>query len=534
MSKRARARPALSKAIAYVEHAVGKCAQAGESRLKPVHTLAERAGVSHVTMWKALRSLSHRGLVDLKPGRGIHIRQKDKRTEALPVSTIVDSAVTPKWEIVRSALEREIATGTYSAGSMLPSLKELASHHGTAYRTLRKALNALTATKRIVPHKRGYRVPQLAVSQPAGSVAFLTIGDLEGRPHFWSPNQEEDYRWLERECSRRRIHLELLTFDYVNRTVHFRGQEPPCPVERLRDRSSRLGYLLWLQNFYDTQVRWVFDTTFGFDKPFAISARLSAFQRHLHGRKLARKRLFVSPDSGYRAGQLVGRYLLELGHTSLGAIFPYTSEEWSRLRAEGIRDAFACAGHGAKAYFFAPDAPLQPQPPPRDEIEAVLPRLLPPADSEADRPQSERHVLQALTEMHEPIARHINRTMVFHDLQPLLRRALKTPNITVWVAATDGVAIECLRFLRRSKVQVPGDISLVGFDDSVEASVRELTSYNFNGQAVLSAMLNFVLNPGMWTSPSKTAHAPLLEEIDGFVTERQSVRRFTGGRGRRT
>jgi DNA-binding LacI/PurR family transcriptional regulator len=107
-------------------------------------------------------------------------------------------------------------------------------------------------------------------------------------------------------------------------------------------------------------------------------------------------------------------------------------------------------------------------------------------------------------------------------LRPVLTQAMRELDATVWIAENDPTAVACLRFLRERNVAVPGEVALVGFDDSPEAAGNDLTSYNFNAPAIARAMLQFVLHPGQARRP----HSPV--DIDGFVVERGSAPRSSG------
>jgi len=69
---------------------------------------------------------------------------------------------------------------------------------------------------------------------------------------------------------------------------------------------------------------------------------------------------------------------------------------------------------------------------------------------------------------------------------------------------------------------VPGDISVAGFDDTLEARLRGLTSYSFNPRATAAVLVDIALrSPAMIrrTDPG----TPFL--VAGFVSERRSVGR---------
>jgi LacI family transcriptional regulator len=107
---------------------------------------------------------------------------------------------------------------------------------------------------------------------------------------------------------------------------------------------------------------------------------------------------------------------------------------------------------------------------------------------------------------------------------PLCRKVAADRSITALVGANDAIALGCLDFLRSEKVVVPHDLSVVGFDDSMQALVNHLTSYNFNATACIQAMIRDILSPR-----SRSAGKQRVVELDGFVTARgSSTRNRTG------
>jgi DNA-binding LacI/PurR family transcriptional regulator len=75
------------------------------------------------------------------------------------------------------------------------------------------------------------------------------------------------------------------------------------------------------------------------------------------------------------------------------------------------------------------------------------------------------------------------------------------------------LAVECIDFLHERGVQIPRRISVVGFDDSIEAQIHGLTSYNFNSIGVARGMLAHLLNPHPVDD---------FTEIPGTVVERRT------------
>ncbi len=107
-------------------------------------------------------------------------------------------------------------------------------------------------------------------------------------------------------------------------------------------------------------------------------------------------------------------------------------------------------------------------------------------------------------------------------LTPLFDQALQDPEITAWVGSSDVHALDALDYLRRKHIAVPGEISVIGFDDVIDASVKNLTSYNFNSQAVIQAMIRHIFNrPGHLKQTE-----PQIVEIEGFLVERRTTCKF--------
>jgi hypothetical protein len=74
----------------------------------------------------------------------------------------------------------------------------------------------------------------------------------------------------------------------------------------------------------------------------------------------------------------------------------------------------------------------------------------------------------------------------------------------------------CYDVIRRR--QLP--IALVGFDNSLQAQQMGITSYDFSAQAVTAAALAYTLH---FRGPRRPADGPAVDEIEGFVVEREST-----------
>ncbi len=105
----------------------------------------------------------------------------------------------------------------------------------------------------------------------------------------------------------------------------------------------------------------------------------------------------------------------------------------------------------------------------------------------------------------------------------LVPKALEKSDVTAWVACDDILATEVLIPNLRARGITPGTgVSVIGFNDQLDAFQHRLTSYNFNTDALASAVLFHVQFPErrLKRVPSKK-HEPVL--LGGYVVDRGSV-----------
>ena len=103
---------------------------------------------------------------------------------------------------------------------------------------------------------------------------------------------------------------------------------------------------------------------------------------------------------------------------------------------------------------------------------------------------------------------------------PLFEQALADPTITAWVAYNDLLAFVALNYLENKGIRVPADISVIGFDDTVEAFGNGLTSYYFNTPGTVRGMLDHLIN----YHDSRQKCASGSTELPGYVMSRITVR----------
>jgi DNA-binding LacI/PurR family transcriptional regulator len=214
------------------------------------------------------------------------------------------------------------------------------------------------------------------------------------------------------------------------------------------------------------------------------------------------------------SGAAVGRHLCALGHRTVVYLSPLHETSWSQARLEGLTQVLAQAGGTVHAVVRS------------DLTHESLLQLGVHAPAGAGRPEWLARVPRSA--LHERLAMGVDvpaeetqRNRAFAAvLEPLMEQALRIPQATAWVCATDYFALMAVHYLQSRGRQVPADISVAGFDDSYAAFLHGLTSCNFSGPAYMRAMLRWVLNP----SDRLTAGLPgATVEIESCVTARRST-----------
>jgi DNA-binding FadR family transcriptional regulator len=508
--------PATQAALTYLRQVVVHCRRHGVERLPTARTLAKAAGVSHPVLLKALTLLRREGLIDSRRGRGI-ILTPSSRFTAPPARP----QRRRRWRTLMFALENDIHNGVHPAGGMLPSIKELCVQYHAGYRPMKQALEALQVHGSVLPEKRGYRIRELESLHYRNRIVLLARGDHLGNLAVTSPRMHEHLRALERECARHHLRLEVYTYDFRENGLY--------PAERWlevshneRSRAKVLGCIVWSTNMSAVGLRTMVRHLAGFERP------ISVFDE---GGAMIAPSISLPPSSPTRvftmagspsATRSVGRFLLRLGHRKIAYISPFGSALWSRNRLRGLRHAYRVAGFGSAVKSFVSDRDEDGSEAPAPEfVSATLQSIMERLSDEAGHLAAHGPLARALKRLRWRLAATVREEFRNESLAALLRRARnEAPDTTAWVGANDYVAGECLHFLRSEGIRVPEQISVVGLDDALEAHLHKLTSYNFNGEAVMRAMVGHILDPYR-TARDPARYDPM--EMEGYVVVREST-----------
>jgi DNA-binding LacI/PurR family transcriptional regulator len=210
-----------------------------------------------------------------------------------------------------------------------------------------------------------------------------------------------------------------------------------------------------------------------------------------------------------RCGEIAGRYLLHKGHREIA----YFSEPGiQRIRGTGIEQVFTDAGYPDGVHFHEIPTRYNEVVEPRVEIRFRLENCRTYLTSSQDF-----HLSPKMRELIEQLRLEVRNETAHPGFDRVFEKALENEKVSAWVCYNDYTALRARTFLRNAGIDVPGRISLMGFDDSLEARLSQLTSYNFNGAAICHHMVSLILE-------NHLTRMKRIPEFDGFVTERTTTR----------
>jgi hypothetical protein len=345
----------------------------------------------------------------------------------------------------------------------MPPRKELMARYGVSYRMLRRALELLCRDGTLRPERRTYRVRETH-SEPNQSL-YLFVGS----PTSYKPSHVHMHT-VERECAKANLRLIPLRHRWQGSRFVFEREDLFSP-EQL---ATAIGFMVWSICFHEQRCADLLGILRRFDKPVGILDERHGYHRRpipFANRRVRCAVIAVRADEG----AALGRYLLDRGHRRVLYIGHGTADA-VEPRLEGLRRAYARVG--------LPDA-----------VPAVhLPQS----------PGSRRADSAAQGELRDRLA-------------AFLERSVDVGGVTAVVGYNDVLALAALGHIRGRGTAVPGRVSVVGFDDSHEASLAGLTSYNFNSEAAIALLVGHVV-----AGPGRRSGGPQVDLVEGYVTERAS------------
>ncbi len=443
-----------SAARTFLAGYVAGAAASGRERLPSVRELAELAGASRSAMQRAVERLSADGLITSRHGSGAWLMHASACEECRPSGR-------RRMEDICALIERDILTGALPGGERIPYRMMLMDRYGVSYRTLRRALERLCSEGKLLPDRRSYRVREIRPARR--QVLYLFVGSH----HSHRPSHIHMHT-VERECAKANLRLVVVRHRWQGRRLVF-DHDGIFHPNQLADT---MGFMVWTVCYPEETCAELLRILGGFDKPVAVLDERHGY--HHRPIPFANRRMRCVPIA-VRAdeGAAVGRYLLNYGHRRMLYI-GRTPEATVGSRLEGIRGVHARAGHA----------------------DGILVAHVP----EALCAVAGKDTTRLCTVLSGPVAKAIEN------------------GVTAIVGYNDNTALAVLHYLRTRSVAVPERISVVGFDDSYEASLAGLTSYNFNSEAAIALLVGHTV-----AGPSPRARTGAqLDKVEGFLTERDS------------
>ncbi|MBD3239585.1 MAG: GntR family transcriptional regulator, partial [Chitinivibrionales bacterium] len=491
---------ARNETLAFLRELVETHMRRGERRLPSVRHMAVMAGVSSVSVWRAVRRLREEGVVRGGRGRGL-------RLVALGGGETAVGSTAPRTRSTQAAtrLRAAILRSEWQPGDKLPSVKELCARLGVSRPTLRKVMGQLVDEGLVEPCSRGHAVTSLSPSQSQGRVVLIASADDSGGFDTFTFRTLDYFRTLESECSRGGLGLETVPVDFLRLASLRRGAVWDAVTGKAPGGGGRvLGTILIAtgmpQECFDRSIAELDQH----GEPCAVLDEDGIrVLRGLSGR--SRVRLFAIACTP-RSGAGIGRHLLAQGHRHVAYISPLHASQWSRARLEGLTSVVTAAG-GTVYPCIRADMDYS------GAAGAATSDNCRPAPAWSNRAGRALHNEHRVLEVFSDYA--VQRHALMASLAgPLMARALSIAPVTAWVCASDYFGFMAYDYLESMGKEVPRDIAVAAFDDSYAAFINGLTSYNFNGPAYMRAMLRHIVQPlvsGGWRGG-----APV--EIEGHVT----------------
>ena len=492
--------PAIDKASKYLRRMLDNQVWKPGDMLPSISQMAITTGVSSVPMWKAVNMLAAEGVLEVVQGSGTRVKKGYEES---------GNVIRKGWLGLRDRIHKDILTGFYPQGALMPSLKEIKVHYGVSHQTLRKALDSLVTEGIILPEHRTYRTISFSPGKAHSSIVLLGWTHPSFEMQNRTPWGEEFLRVCENLCSQMKVNLKIVRFTEGKTCIEFIYQNGTV-TNQLRCEDSVLGYLVWAEspNELYRQVVLQLDTC---RKPIAVlqegsQLRLSDIAEH--NRILA----LFSIGTGSYAARNVASFLLQQGHSSIAYISPFHKSDWSKARMYGLKEIYSRQGNHSSVvpctlneYGYSHEYRESLKP-----LEYFLGQLY--KTSGAMFPEIVARAILRLRPVHLKI---MESEAVKAFMRPMFTKALKKDECTAWVCANDNTAFMAMDFLNEHRAR---KIAIAAFDDTFEAFRRGLTSYNFNIHGLVQLMLAHVLNP----APRKGKELKSTE-IEGMVVVRNTT-----------
>ena len=515
-------KPGIDKAISFIKNRIDSRHFRG--RLPPLRVLALDAQVSFVTMWKAVRKLKGKGVITgNKTGYSNYICQDTCRDIKKNPPATADLRLDSEpgnvlWQKVKAYLKKDILSGRYPHGQPLPSCKELQHHHGVSFRTLKKSLDALTAEEMIKPYKKGYIIPTITTSDAHARVGALGCGWKDGK--IWADYQDKSYfRILESECIQSKIALDIIVYCRQNNRLSFIHSATRKPYDLRND--NILGIVYFIANL-EVNPAEILRELSALKKPVAVldvvgCLTVSPFS------PVNRFMQFFTTTASSLPAKIVAQYLLSLKHTHIAFISPFHKSSWSKIRYKSCASVYRDAGFPEGVTPFVLDRyayqwDYLQDPENREGLLSLINQYA------QWKKFAHSRFFRKFGNISYSISKYITEWNcasgeIYKIMRTLFGKALRDRSITAWLMANDFAATLALDYLKEKNIRVPEDVSIMAFDNTLDAMEYQLTTYDFNNNGIVNMMLRYILAPS--TIPA--GQRDKFVDVEGTIVVRRST-----------
>jgi len=525
MRKKTKAQQQATKAF---EIAIAEARGSGTNRLPALRVLAAKAGVTSGVMQKVVAHQKLKGVISVSPRSGIVLKDsltipKQHRSQSI-------AGQQSKIELVANRISNNIVC-SYKPGESLPTMKEMAFSYGVCYRTLKTALDRLVRSGLVEPYKRGFRTRSYPHGQRStGKVVIIELGYGSGNIPIGSIFFCRSYAGvgsaIEKRCIQQKLQVERIFYRYnQNNELGVAGRKNGI-VFLPEELEYVFGFILCTAGLGGLDLSGITEHLLLYRKPVAIIDETGPVEIRVPKRLSHFIRQFNVGTSS-KSGELVGNYLIGLGHRRIGYIGDTHEQAWSQNRFRGLEMAYRVAGFENAVIPFVTHSDLwilKQFGDEQKELSKVLEAVL--SHAKITKPEL-KAVLETVGTAGSDVARYATQIIRLYNaakeetvLHSCMKHALSCKGMTALAGATDTVAVFAQDFFKQHNRRVPQDIAIVGFDATEASSHAKITSYDFNFPAIIEAALEHVLSP---VSKKRFRSQAIIQEIDGFIISRHST-----------
>jgi hypothetical protein len=496
----------VERAYSHVKAGLDRGDWFGTGLLPTLRDLSRCAHVSSAAMSIAIGRFTAEGLLVASRKGGIRIAGH----------TQAPTGSRRKWQGVRTTIEKDILDGRFKHGELLPGSAQLQERYGIGYNTLKKAIDTLVKENVVVAHKRSYLVPETRRVHARAAILFIGADDGTGRLALIYERFMGFSRTLNRESIA--AGAEIVAFPCGARSEGFAALRRRLLAAQ--KKSIFIGYFIWANGIDPHTVHHVLQELAPLNRPVAVIDETGAFR--MPEALAAAPSIKVFTIAGASAGQAVANFLLRLGHRKIAFFSPFHREIWSRLRLQGMLDAFARVGLSggiAIRTIDTFDTPVYPDPGPEsDPVLQKFKDILLFTDSLiAAEPFPAIHL--ELYELQACVMGLLRNKRELTQLTPFLDRIASDPDISALVGVNDYSCVLATQYCAHKGIVVPSRLSIIGFDDSTMAYKYGISSYNFGFSDIAHLIVSYIINPAQHSRFYKGTTV----ECEGVIMEREST-----------